>query len=149
MPTDVDALLLGMGERYDVIVTAGAGVFPLIALAEGKSAVARALLSTAAGSAPDPAFRPPELTRLVGTVDTFAATPQVHLPATSELALQARLTGVKADGSPGPRKDTAIVRPMQTVAVKLVADNPGIWMLHCHNTYHMEAGMMTTLDCTG
>ena len=48
----VDALLLGMGERYDVIVTAKDGVFPLVASAEGKNAVARALLSTAAGSAP-------------------------------------------------------------------------------------------------
>ena len=37
-PTEVDALLLGMGERYDVIVTAGDGVFPLVATAEGKNA---------------------------------------------------------------------------------------------------------------
>ena len=63
VPTEVDALLLGMGERYDVIVTAGDGVFPLVASAEGKNAVARALLSTGAGSAPDAGFRPPELNR--------------------------------------------------------------------------------------
>lgn len=44
-----------------------------------------------------------------------------------------------------PRKDTVIVLPMKTVTVRLVADNPGIWMLHCHNTYHQEAGMMTSL----
>jgi FtsP/CotA-like multicopper oxidase with cupredoxin domain len=25
------------------------------------------------------------------------------------------------------------------------ADNPGRWMLHCHNAYHAEAGMMTRL----
>lgn len=62
VPTEVDAVLLGMGERYDVVVTAGDGVFPpLVASAEGKNAIARALLSTGAGSAPDPAFRPPEL----------------------------------------------------------------------------------------
>lgn len=30
------SLLLGMGERYDVLVTAQDGVFPLTALAEGK-----------------------------------------------------------------------------------------------------------------
>ncbi|WP_366847845.1 multicopper oxidase domain-containing protein [Mycolicibacterium sp.] len=53
---------------------------------------------------------------------------------------------IKADGSPGPRKDTVIVTPMQTVSVRLVADNPGVWMLHCHNGYHMDAGMMTTLN---
>ena len=200
VPTDVDAVLLGMGERYDVIVTAGDGVFPLVASAEGKNAVARAMLSTATGSAPDAAFRPPELTQLVGTVDTFTATPQVQLPTNADLALQARLSGtmmhydwaingrpydqtvpltiqqgqhatltfanatmmwhpmhlhghtfqvIKPDGSPGPRKDTVIVKPMQTLTVRLVADNPGIWMLHCHNAYHMGAGMMTTLNYTG
>ncbi|AKK26858.1 multicopper oxidase family protein [Mycobacterium sp. EPa45] len=200
VPTDVDAILLGMGERYDVIVTAADGVFPLVASAEGKDAVARALLTTGAGSPPDSAFRPRELAGRVGTVDTFTATPQVQLPTRSDVDLQARLSGtmmhynwlingqpydhtvpltihqgqhatltftnatmmwhpmhlhghtfqvVKPDGSAGPRKDTLIVKPMQTVAVKLVADNPGIWMLHCHNGYHMEAGMMTTLDYTG
>ena len=46
----------------------------------------------------------------------------------------------------GPRKDTLIVLPKQQVTVALVADNPGDWMLHCHNAYHQEAGMMTTLD---
>ena len=54
-PTHVDALLLGMGERYDVTVTAGDGVFPLVAAAEGKNALSRALLSTSTGSAPKPA----------------------------------------------------------------------------------------------
>jgi FtsP/CotA-like multicopper oxidase with cupredoxin domain len=200
VPTEVDAVLLGMGERYDVMVTAGDGVFPLVASAEGKNAVARALLSTGTGSAPDPGFRPPELTGRVGTVDTFSATPQVQLSTASDIALQARLSGsmmhydwaingrpydqtvpltieegqhatlafantttmwhpmhlhghtyqvIKPDGTPGPRKDTVIVKPMQTVNVRLVADNPGIWMLHCHNGYHMDAGMMTTLDYTG
>ena len=28
---------------------------------------------------------------------------------------------------------------------RLDADNPGRWMIHCHNTYHAEAGMMTLL----
>lgn len=28
----------------------------------------------------------------------------------------------------------------------LAADNPGVWMMHCHNTYHQEAGMMTSLN---
>jgi multicopper oxidase len=55
---------------------------------------------------------------------------------------------IKPDGSPGPRRDTVIVLPMQKVAVNLSADNPGIWMLHCHNTYHQEAGMMTSLNYT-
>jgi FtsP/CotA-like multicopper oxidase with cupredoxin domain len=55
---------------------------------------------------------------------------------------------VRPDGSAGPRKDTLVVLPMQSLAVDLVADNPGDWMLHCHNGYHQEAGMMTRLDYT-
>jgi FtsP/CotA-like multicopper oxidase with cupredoxin domain len=35
---------------------------------------------------------------------------------------------------------------MQTLEVDLDADNPGEWAEHCHNIYHAEAGMMTTLS---
>jgi multicopper oxidase len=45
-----------------------------------------------------------------------------------------------------PRKDTVLVPAMGRVDVDLVADNPGRWMLHCHNAFHMDAGMMTRLD---
>lgn len=55
---------------------------------------------------------------------------------------------IKSDGSLGARKDTVIVLPEQKVSAVLVADNPGIWMIHCHNTYHQEAGMMTSLNYT-
>jgi FtsP/CotA-like multicopper oxidase with cupredoxin domain len=197
-PTDVDAVLVGMGERYDVIVTAGDGVFPLVAAAEGKDAVARAMLSTGVGAAPEPGFQPPELGRVVGTVDMFTATPEVDLgSAKPDVALSAQLSGgmmkydwkingrsfsdtqpltirqgqratltfnnmsmmwhpmhlhghtfqvINRDGSRGARKDTVIVLPMQRLTVDVVADNPGEWMLHCHNTYHQEAGMMTSLN---
>jgi FtsP/CotA-like multicopper oxidase with cupredoxin domain len=39
------------------------------------------------------------------------------------------------------RKDTLVVNPMQRVEVEFLADNPGHWFHHCHNLYHMEAGM--------
>ena len=55
---------------------------------------------------------------------------------------------IKPDGSRGARTDTVMVLPNQKLGVVLVADNPGIWMLHCHNTYHQEAGMMTSLNYT-
>ncbi|MEV7026790.1 multicopper oxidase domain-containing protein, partial [Kitasatospora sp. NPDC093558] len=51
---------------------------------------------------------------------------------------------VSQDGG-GPRKDTAIVLPGTTLAVDFDADNPGLWMVHCHNVYHAETGMMTVL----
>ncbi|MFP5320083.1 MAG: multicopper oxidase family protein [Acidimicrobiia bacterium] len=49
-------------------------------------------------------------------------------------------------GAPGPRKDTTIIRPDQRLAVDFVADNPGQWMLHCHNVFHQVGGMMTTVS---
>jgi multicopper oxidase len=198
VPTQVDALLIGMAERYDVIVTAADGVFPLVALAEGKNALARALLSTGKGAAPDPQFQPPELTKRVGTIEMFTATTPVNLgrpdqtpnlpvvlggnmmqfnwtingePWSKTNPLQIRqgqrptltfdntttmyhpihLHGhtfqlIKADGTPGARKDTVIVLPKQKLNAVLVADNPGRWIMHCHNNYHQVAGMQTILD---
>ncbi|MDH6194273.1 FtsP/CotA-like multicopper oxidase with cupredoxin domain [Mycobacterium frederiksbergense] len=198
VPAEVDAVLVGMGERYDVLVTAADGIFALVAAAEGKNAVARALLSTGAGTPPGPGFQPRELTERVATVDMFTATAPVDLgSAAADVDLAAVLAGgmdqydwtingapfgtnqplqisqgqravltftnntmmwhpmhlhghtfqiIKPDGSLGARKDTAIVLPMGKLAVALVADNPGIWMLHCHNTYHQAAGMMTSLN---
>ncbi|MEV1170099.1 hypothetical protein [Nonomuraea sp. NPDC049784] len=47
---ETDALLIGMGERYDVLVTLKDGVFPLVALAEGKGALACGLIRTSVGA---------------------------------------------------------------------------------------------------
>jgi len=60
-PFDTDALLVGMGERYDVVVTLGDGVFPLVANAEGKGAAALGLVRTGSGTAPSAGVRPREL----------------------------------------------------------------------------------------
>jgi FtsP/CotA-like multicopper oxidase with cupredoxin domain len=51
-----------------------------------------------------------------------------------------------AAGGSGPRKDTVLVPPMGGVDVDIAAENPGSWMVHCHNAYHAESGMMTRLD---
>lgn len=55
---------------------------------------------------------------------------------------------IKSDGTLGARKDTVIVLPKQKLSAVLVANNPGTWVMHCHNTYHLAAGMMTRLDYT-
>jgi FtsP/CotA-like multicopper oxidase with cupredoxin domain len=59
--TRTDALLLGIAERYDVLVTARDGVFPLFALAEGKDARALAVLRTGGGRLPGCSAHPGEL----------------------------------------------------------------------------------------
>ncbi|GAA0958605.1 MULTISPECIES: multicopper oxidase family protein [Streptomyces violaceusniger group] len=189
-----DALLIGMGERYDVLVTLADGVFPLVALAEGKNTTGLALVRTGSGRAPKATVRPRELDGTVVTASKLRAADDVRLsPKKADRVHRVDLTGgmtkynwaingkafdmsdptaaplmveegqrVRLDfvnrtdmwhpmhlhghtyqlGGSGPRKDTAIVLPKKKLSVVFDADNPGQWMLHCHNAYHGEAGMM-------
>jgi FtsP/CotA-like multicopper oxidase with cupredoxin domain len=191
-PVDTDALLIGMGERYDVLVTLADGIFPVVALAEGKNATAFALIRTGLGAPPIPTRLPELDRRIVAYRQLQAAQPLADRAPDSVVRLE--LTGgmmaydwgfdgkrfdhrridhgVRAGervvvdfvnttmmwhpvhlhghtfavgGRTGPRKDTAIVLPGQTLRALFDADNPGRWMIHCHNAYHAEAGMMTML----
>jgi FtsP/CotA-like multicopper oxidase with cupredoxin domain len=56
------------------------------------------------------------------------------------------VTGNGEPAGTGARKDTVIVRPMQTLEVDLDATNPGQWMAHCHNIYHAERGMIIPIS---
>jgi FtsP/CotA-like multicopper oxidase with cupredoxin domain len=203
-PVEVDTVLLGMGERYDVVVTAGDGAFPIVASPEGKGDPAgQALLRTAGGTAPAVGARPAELDgRLLTYADlvpTAAAALSVRAPDRQlDLALGmvnggrqwvlngvpydqhqplgvtagqrvritmqnqtsmfhpmhlhghtfAVVTGSGSSATPGVRKDTVNVLPMQTLAIDLDTDNPGQWLAHCHNAYHGELGMMTVMSYT-
>lgn len=42
--------------------------------------------------------------------------------------------------------DTALVMPGKTTEIAFVADNPGMWMLHCHVLGHQASGMMATIE---
>ncbi|MFD7436416.1 multicopper oxidase family protein [Streptomyces sp. NPDC059861] len=194
--TRTEALLLGMAERYDVMITAGDGVFPLVAIAEGKGARAMAVLRTSSGSIPPPTAHPDELDgmlvparrlvphesvalsddepdremriKLTGGMENFDWGFD-HEPYSIEKRIPIRegervrlslinatdmwhpvhlhghtfaLTGIDAVGA---RKDTAHVLPHRKLVIDFYADNPGLWMLHCHNQYHSESGMMTIL----
>ena len=69
MPVSTDALLVGMGERVDILVDLADGVFPLVADPEGKRGRALALVRTGAGRPPGPSVQVPELQSrvLIGT----------------------------------------------------------------------------------
>ncbi|EMO4458862.1 TPA: multicopper oxidase family protein [Pseudomonas aeruginosa] len=41
--------------------------------------------------------------------------------------------------------DTYLLGKNETARVALVADNPGLWMFHCHVIDHMETGLMGTI----
>ena len=192
-----DALLVGMAERYDVLVTAKDGVFPFVALAEGKKGKALALLRTDKGrNLPAPDVRPNELDRecvparrlvpaesvamddrkpdrelrirITGTMEKYdwgfdhkpydvrqrhavRAGERVRLTLINArdmwhpMHLHGHTFAVTGLNSEGARKDTTIVLPHRKLVLDFDADNPGLWMLHCHNQYHSESGMMTVL----
>jgi FtsP/CotA-like multicopper oxidase with cupredoxin domain len=194
---DGDAILIGMGERFDALVTLGDGVFALVASAEGKDGLARELIRTGSGDPPAADTRPSELSGALLTGNMLHATEDVALPDQTvdrehQLILDGQMSDYRwmingrgydehqplpvtagqtvrltmtnnttmfhpmhvhghtfqlrpSEGA-GARKDTVNVLPGQTVVADLIADNPGQWLIHCHNLYHAEAGMMTTLS---
>ncbi|MGH8791779.1 MAG: multicopper oxidase family protein [Stackebrandtia sp.] len=192
-PAETDALLIGMGERYDVLVDLDDGVFPLVASAEGKGELARAIVRTGKGDAPPADAVPDELSGHIVGYDELTPAEAVRLPdAEPDRTVDLDLTGDEMmfewgfNGKPynrdelyavaegervrlrfanttemwhpvhlhghtfaivgsGIRKDTANVLPDETLEVDFDAVNPGQWMIHCHNVYHSEAGMMTLL----
>ncbi|MEV0715618.1 multicopper oxidase domain-containing protein [Asanoa sp. NPDC050611] len=56
--------------------------------------------------------------------------------------------GAPVSGSPW-WTDTLNVAPGQTYEITFTADNPGIWMDHCHNFEHAADGMVWHLSYTG
>ena len=196
-PVEVDTLLIGMGERYDVIVTALSGVWPIVAAAEGKNTIAAGVLRTTdatASAAPSPDARPSELDGQLLHYSDLVPAESVTLDArrvdrTHRIDLTGDMMSYTwgidgksypkssplnvADGERvrleirnksmmwhpihlhghsfalsegGARKDTVNVLPGETRTVELDADNPGQWMLHCHNTYHLEQGMAAIMS---
>ncbi|WP_158644250.1 multicopper oxidase family protein [Legionella hackeliae] len=51
--------------------------------------------------------------------------------------------------SNGALRDTVLVQPNSTVKIQFDANNPGIWLNHCHNLYHFMGGMATTIEYAG
>ena len=196
-PYQTQLLRIAMGERYDLIITAQDGVFPLVAESVGKSDIARALLRTGSGKVTEPGYRPVELDSHPLTAEMLSAREEVRLAKSSPDRIQDlilsgsmhpyewKINGrtyaktrplliernergrfrirnntmmphpihihghtfqLGAAGGSGARKDTVLVPSMGQIDVDLLADNPGKWMIHCHNAYHAEAGMMTRLD---
>jgi FtsP/CotA-like multicopper oxidase with cupredoxin domain len=196
---DVDALDIGMAERYDVLVHAThPGVWQLAADPNTPGPIARAVVrySDASGSAPPAGFKPkglkgkvlgyrmlrsaggygmpsgkPDMTVGIGLNSRFGAfymtfngqvlpadqpmhiprgnhvrfvitnsSPQVH-----PMHLHGHFFQLSNGTGNGPMKDTATIAPSQKMTVDWIADNPGKWVFHCHNLYHMLNGLMNVI----
>ena len=81
-PVEVDTLILGMGERCDVTITVGDGVFPIVAVPEGKDDTpAMGVLRSGSGRTPPAEARPEELRRRLLAYADLAPTEPVTLKA--------------------------------------------------------------------
>ncbi len=62
-----------------------------------------------------------------------------------------RFQVTEIDGQPidGAVRDTVLVMPKSTVKVQFDADHPGLWMMHCHITWHEAAGMLGIVEYDG
>ncbi|MDI1487725.1 MAG: hypothetical protein OHK93_006997 [Ramalina farinacea] len=43
------------------------------------------------------------------------------------------------------RRDTFMVRPNGNFVIRFRADNPGIWLFHCHIEWHIASGLVATM----
>jgi FtsP/CotA-like multicopper oxidase with cupredoxin domain len=46
----------------------------------------------------------------------------------------------------GDVRDTVLIGADETVEIAFVADNPGVWMIHCHMLSHQKSGMMAWFE---
>lgn len=51
-------------------------------------------------------------------------------------------------GERSPLKHTVDVPPHETRTIEFLANEPGQWMLHCHNLYHLSTGMARIVKYT-
>ena len=55
---------------------------------------------------------------------------------------------IRRNGQPTRHRewqDTVLMAPDEAVDIAFVADNPGVWMLHCHILEHQSGGMMSVI----
>ncbi|KFY04044.1 hypothetical protein V490_00014 [Pseudogymnoascus sp. VKM F-3557] len=43
------------------------------------------------------------------------------------------------------RRDTFVVRPNGNIVLRFKADNPGVWLFHCHIEWHVDSGLIATM----
>jgi FtsP/CotA-like multicopper oxidase with cupredoxin domain len=138
-PVDTDALIIGMGERYDVLVTVpGDGAFPLVAAVEGGDGQALGVLQAGDGALPAVDVRPTQLDGRLLTYDDLQATAEVTLPAgPADRSYQVSLIGDMmsyrwAVDAPQEGGVTMPVRAGERVRLELI-NNTAMWHpMHLH-----------------
>jgi FtsP/CotA-like multicopper oxidase with cupredoxin domain len=209
-PIEVSTLVIGMGERYDVIVSAtNPGTWPLLVSPSGSAATVSLGMFVYTGydrSVAPPVVWPPELQagralryqdlrstslaapalpasliipavlsggmggmgmgggatswtingQIYPNADPFvvregarvqiAMTNRSMMPHPMHLHGHTGMLSVPGVSGQGFAKDTVLLNPMDTATLEFTADNPGRWLFHCHNLYHMELGMARVVE---
>jgi multicopper oxidase len=146
--SDTDAVLVGMGERYDVEVTLGDGVFALAATAEGKVGAARALVRTGAGSTPTLDARPGELGRQVLLGTDLRAAHSARLPTrpvdrTHDLRLAGSMSSYRwtINGRSFPDTEPLPVTQGERVRLRFTNHSMMFHPMHVHgHTFGLSGG---------
>jgi len=68
-----------------------------------------------------------------------------HHGQSGQPKMQANAMGYDGDTSKMPRipmrRDTWMVAGSGYTVLRFIADNPGVWFIHCHMEWHIEAGL--------
>ncbi|HET9518628.1 MAG TPA: multicopper oxidase family protein [Actinoplanes sp.] len=153
IPAITDALLLGMGERADVIVDLADGVFPLVAAAEGKTGQALAVVRTGAGAPPAATVRPAELDRQILLTATLSGADAVRLAdrtpdRTHVLTLGGAMMPYRwtINGATFENSEPLLVRQGERVRLQFVNRTSMFHPMHVHGHTFAVAGTGTRKD---
>jgi len=148
-PKEADAFYIGMGERYDAIVTLEDGVFPLVATPFGKQGQAMALIRTGAGSPPDPAVHPTELDGQILEATDLQPDEATRLPsrdpdATEMVHLSGQMTPYRwaINGSAYGKNEPIVIDKGDRVRLELMNMTMMTHPMHVHgHTFALPNGL--------
>ena len=142
-PVTVDALRLGMGERYDVLVDAGpsTGVWQIGVRPEGRAGWGRALLrstGSAASAAPPVGERPAELDGELAPYESLLAREPLALPTgTPDRQFDLSLSGTRIGGQSFPDADPLPVAEGEWIRFRVRNTSAKWHPMHLHG-HHFQ-----------
>lgn len=149
---EAESVVVGMGERYDAVITAAAGVFPIIAEAIGKRQQGMAILRSGSGTAPTADAKLSQSRRPAMASDLRATSTVLLKKRAADRTLRFELTGGMAKYDWGingrqmdmtkPLRDAVTIAEGERVVVEFI-NSTTMWHpmhLHGHTYQHADGG---------
>ncbi|MET8518653.1 multicopper oxidase family protein [Nocardioides sp. NPDC004968] len=148
---EAGAFYIGMGERYDVVVTLADGVFPLVAKPIGKDGAALAVVRTGSGPIPTPA-RAAEIRELTGPVllgsdlrpADSARLPDKDIGQSVDLALSGQMSTYEwaINGAPYGKNEPITIESGERVSMQITNMTMMTHPVHLHgHTFALPNGL--------